>query len=286
MSNTDIHLTCIMDTCDTHKPIAMSLYMVIILTLNMLIFAWLNSCFDHGDHNYNMLVCLFYYYTCTIEPIALGNPVIIPIDIGTHNKVSCGCIFNTCTVQKDHEKFNLLVLNQKICQTIGYLFINNNPMLNLTKNSSFSAYFGIFYLKNIKNHGLFGLTLKTEVFMPIFLRDPVLKMSTKSCARILITCAFSGMKHHQKTALKNTFFECDNQNFFKIQKTHLLYFITRHQTPFLIDSLCRSTSISKTMYFLTSDRYGPRDDHDKLDLDNIHVFLAIQPYTKPHYGQY
>ncbi len=286
MSNTDIHLTCIMDTCDTHKPIAMLLCMVIILTLNMLIFARLNSCYDHDDHNYIMLVCLLYYYCCSINLIALGNPIIIPTFSGINNKISHRCIFTTCTVQKDHENFNLLVLVHKRHLTIGYLFININPWLKIPKNSSFRANFDIFYPKNIKNHGFIGLSLKTEVFNTIFLRDLVLIMSTKSCARIQIPFAFLGIEHHQKTALKNTFFECDNQNFFKILKTHLQYFITRPQTPFLIDSLCHSTSFLKAMCFLSSDRYGPHDDHDKLDLDIIHVFLTVYFNTKHRYGLY
>ncbi len=215
----------------------------------MAIFVWQNSCFDHDNIDYCMLNCLLCYNACTTMSIAIANPFVNPTQLGLHNKITCGCILNVYTVQKDHEKFNLLVLTRSTCLMIGYLFKNNNPMLIAVKNTSFRYFSGFFFPKNIKNHGFNGPTLKTEVFNVIFLLDLDLEMSTKSCARTLKNMCFSDIEHPQKTALKNTFFECDNQNFFKIITVHLLYFKTSGQTPFLIDSLCHNTRYQKTMYF-------------------------------------
>ena len=196
-----------------------------------------------------MLICLLYYNACIHLSIAITNPVVNPIEIGHHNKITCGCILDRCTVQKDHENFNLHVLIRLTCLKIGYLFKNTNPLSKIVKNSCFRAFSGSFLFKNIKNHGFNGPTLKTEVFNTIFQLDLVSKMSTKSCVRTLNNTWILGIKQPQKTALKNTFFECVNQNFKKKTITYLLYFITSGQTTFLIDSFYHSTSFKKAMYF-------------------------------------
>ncbi len=236
---------CIIIACIIHT-IALFHCLAIITLFTMFIFVWQNSCSDHDKCNIYMSKCLQYYYdSCIIMSIAIETPFVVD----NNNGITCGCIQFRCTVQKDHENYNLNVLIRLTCLTIGYLVKNINPLLKIGKLSSFRVFSGIFHFKNIKNHGFNGLTLKTEVFIAIFQLDLVSEMSTKSCARTLKNTCISSIEHPQKTALKNTFFECDNQNFFKIIVAYPLYFVTSTQTPFLINSFYHSTSLQKTMYF-------------------------------------
>ncbi len=205
MSYTDTHIACIMYTCNTNPYIAMSICMVIIVILNMLIFAVIISCYDHDNCDYCMLCCLMYCDIFKLYPNALDNLIVNTIIIGRNNKISHGCIFGSRTVLKDHENFNPLVLTGTTRLNKVYLFININPVLKLLKISSKCPFSIILIFKNIKNHGIIGLTLKTEVFNTIFLLDLDSEMSTKSCARILKNTCFSSITHPQKTALKNNF---------------------------------------------------------------------------------
>ncbi len=169
-----------------------------------------NSCYYH-DNLYKQ--CLKLVINVCIIRSAPINPCMTPIDRGRHNKITHRCILSLCTVHKNIEIFNLLVLISLTSIGTVYLFVIINQLLNLPISGYFWLIFGFNILKNIKNHVFIGPPLKTEVFNTIFCLDLVLKMSTKSCARILKNTCFSSTGQPQKTALKNAFLTVSLQNF-------------------------------------------------------------------------
>ncbi len=275
MSHTDKPTTtCIMYTCNTHNHIVMSLCMAIILTLIMFIFAMLNSCFSHDDYTMYMINCLMYCNDCSIIPNAPINPIVYPIQVGSHNKITHGCIYTSSTVQKDHENIYINVLDHSTCQSIAYLLNNNNPMLKLLNIRSFSSNPGLKASKIIKNHGFTGLTLKTDVFNAIFSFDLVSKMSTKSCARTLKNTCFSDITQPQKTALKTNFSNSVIQILLQKHLTHLPNFLNIKKLPLFTAHLCHNSSVFKTMNFLESFGKAPPLIMVNLTQLNIHVFIS------------
>ena len=133
MDYTYTHFTCIIIACNIHT-IALFHCLAIITLFTIFILVWQNSCFDHDKCNIYMFKCLHYYYdVCIIMSIAIETPFVIDY----HNRITCGCIQFRCTVQKDHENYNLHVLIRLKCLTIGYLVKNINPLLKIGKISSF-----------------------------------------------------------------------------------------------------------------------------------------------------
>ncbi len=282
MSNTDTLITCIMGTCNTNPYIAMLNNMVIIVILTMLTFTRPISCFNHDNCDYCMLNCNMY---CNICLIALDNLFKTPIEIDYNNKITHGCIFSSCTVQKHQQKINLLVLTRTTRHNKVYLLINNIPAPKLLKFSSKYPFLAFIFFKNIKNHGFNGLTLKTEVFNVIFQLDLVSKMSTKSCARTLKNTWISSIEHPQKTALKNNFFDSVIQNFSNKHHTNPLYFITIKNLTVFTAYLCHNPPVFKTVYFFLTGCQDISANHGKLDPIKIHVLNRVKNTPNTN-GQY